>query len=142
MELIRIRPGLEIPLSELRFDFARSGGPGGQNVNKLATKVELFFDVRHSRSLTEAQRDTLLTLLAGRIGKDGVLRLSAQESRSQWRNRERVVEKFSTLLGRALAARKKRVSTKPSAAARERRFREKKRRGETKKGRSRFTAED
>jgi len=142
MDALRIRPDLAIPVAELRFEFVRSGGPGGQNVNKVATKVDILFDVRRSASLTEDQKGNVLERLSSRIGKDGLLRVAAQESRSQWRNRELALEKLARLLSRALTPRKKRFSTRPTAGSREKRFRRKKLRSETKRGRRKLQADD
>lgn len=124
---------IRIPRSELQFRTARSSGPGGQNVNKLETRVELEFDVRNSSGLTEEQKQVLLDRLRSRINARGVLRVVAQESRSQWSNRERATEKFIDLLQKTLRPRKKRVPTKPSSTARERRLKAKKHRSEKKR---------
>lgn len=127
------RETIRIPRSELLFRTARSSGPGGQNVNKLETRVELEFDVAHSPILTEEQKKILYDRLGSRISSLGVLRVVAQESRSQWSNRERALKKFIDLLQKALRPRKKRLPTKPSPQARERRIQAKKRRGEKKR---------
>lgn len=130
---LKIHESLTIPLSELQFRSSRSGGPGGQNVNKLETRVELLFDVRNSPSLNEDQRQAILSHLASRIDRHGVLRVVAQESRSQWENKQRAVDKFIALLQKALRPRKKRVATKPTVSARLQRLKAKKIRSEKKK---------
>ncbi|HZD10722.1 MAG TPA: alternative ribosome rescue aminoacyl-tRNA hydrolase ArfB [Candidatus Binatia bacterium] len=129
--------GLTIPAWELTFSFSPSGGPGGQHANRSATRVTLFFDVAHSPSLDEAQRERLLKRLRSRLDQDGMLQLSTQDTRSQHRNREIVVQRFAELLYEALKPRKRRRKTKPSAAANERRLRDKKQRGQRKKERGR-----
>jgi ribosome-associated protein len=101
-KVLRITNNLTIPLSELRFRFARSSGPGGQHVNRSATRVELLFDVMGSPSLTEAQRERALKALAPYIDSDGVLHLVSQTFRSQLRNREEVVERFQMLMRKAM----------------------------------------
>ena len=136
--VIEILPGVNIAEWELEFRFARSGGPGGQNVNRVSTKVHLLFDVTHSPSLDDAQKQRILTALRSRIDSDGVLRIVSDESRSQWQNRETAVRKFTSLLRSALKVRKRRIRTKPSAGSHEKRIRTKKIRGEKKKLRGRI----
>jgi ribosome-associated protein len=141
MKSVEITRALNIPLNELRFQFARSGGPGGQNVNKVSTRVELLFDVQNSASLDDEQKSRVLSSLKSRIDSRGTLRLTSDESRSQWRNREDVVQKFAAILKSALTPRKKRVKTKPSATAHELRRAGKKARSEKKKMRRRVSLE-
>jgi len=130
-----VRSGLIIPAGELRYRFSRSSGPGGQNVNKVESRVEVAFDVASSPSLTERQRGQIQHALAGRIDLDGVLRLVVQDSRSQWANREAAREKLAGLLRTALTPRKRRIATGPSRGSKERRFRTKKARSTIKKNR-------
>ncbi len=130
---IHITPHLSIPVTELRFRTSRSGGPGGQNVNKLETRVELLFDVRNSPSLPEDQRAVLLRGLASRLDDAGVLRIVSQQSRSQWRNKELAVAKLVETLRITLKPKKKRFRTKPTGASTEKRLTEKKRRSEIKR---------
>lgn len=132
---IVINSRIAIPRAELGFSFSRSGGPGGQNVNKVSSRVTLTFDVASSSSLGEEDKARILRSLRSRIDASGVLRIDVQESRSQWRNREEAVERFSALLQRALAHRKKRVPTKVSKMARENRLLRKKRHSSKKQGR-------
>ena len=120
---------LKIPLAELQFRTSRSGGPGGQNVNKLETRVELLFDVAHSPCISEHLRQRLLSNLSSKLDSLGVLRVVAQDSRSQWKNKQFAIERLKS----ALKVRKKRISTKPTKTARENRLRTKKVRGETKR---------
>jgi len=134
-DLVRITDTVSIPISELHFRFARSGGPGGQHVNRSATQVELLFDVAGSPSLDEAQRQRVLTKLKSRIDKEGVLHLVSQETRSQLRNREEAVERFQELMRDALHVPKSRRPTRPSRAVRKRRLEEKRRRSGTKRDR-------
>jgi ribosome-associated protein len=130
---VRINERLSIPLSELQFRSSRSGGPGGQIVNKLETRVELLFDVRNSPSLNEDQRQAIFASLASKIGRDGVLRVVAQEARSQWENKQKAVEKFVAFLQKALKPKRKRIATTPTASARLERLKAKKIRSEKKK---------
>lgn len=129
---LSITPALSLPLDELRFRFARSGGPGGQNVNKTATQAELLFDVAHSPSLSDAQRATLLRKLAGRIDSAGVLHIVSHATRSQLENRADATARFAALLAAALKPAKKRRPTAPTAGSRERRIQAKKERGQIK----------
>jgi ribosome-associated protein len=121
VETIRITDSVEIPLREIRFEFSRGGGPGGQHVNKVSTRVDLLFDVRHSEVLGREARGCIEEVLGSRIDGRGILRLSAAGSRSQWKNREDVVRRFAGLLRKALKPRVRRIATGPSAASRERR---------------------
>ena len=132
-DVIRIDSQLSIPAAELDFRFSRSSGPGGQHVQKSSTRVELLFDVANSPGLTEEQRARILKRLSNYVDSDGVLRLVSQSERSQWRNRQEVIERFAELLQSALKRRKKRKPTRPSAAAQERRIERKKHRGQKKK---------
>jgi ribosome-associated protein len=129
-DAIIIDRSVAIPETELRFRFSRSGGKGGQNVNKVETKAELLFDLAHSPSLTDAQRALISGRLSGMVDAEGVLHVVAQESRSQWKNRQLAVLRFTRLLQRALKPVKKRIRTKMPEGEKERRLRRKKRRGE------------
>src|SRR5262245_30377304 len=100
--MIHIVGSLAIPESEIYFTASRSGGPGGQNVNKVSSRVTLSFDVSASRALSEEQRRIILTKLATRINQDGVLRIVSQRTRSQDMNRTDALDRFSDLLRRAL----------------------------------------
>jgi ribosome-associated protein len=135
--VIPINETVQIPVAELSFRFSTSSGPGGQHVNKSATKVTLLFDVANSPSLPDEVRQRLLTKLANRMDKEGVLQLNVQSSRSQHRNRDTAVALFQQLLADALKKQKKRRRTKPSAAAQEKRLAEKKKHGERKEQRRR-----
>ena len=141
-KMLEIYPWLEIPEAELGLHFTRSGGPGGQNVNKVATRVELTFDVVHSPSLDEGTRDWLLKKLGGMVDRRGLLHLASQESRSQWKNRIDVVEKFVMLLQRALAPQHRRIATRPSSGSRHARAKQKQTRASTKALRRRVSAEE
>jgi ribosome-associated protein len=135
--LIFINSYTAIPSTEITFRFSRSGGPGGQNVNKVETKVELLFDVAGSTGLTDEQKQIILVREKNRIDAEGLLHVTAQESRSQFENREEAVEKFVSILAGALAKRKKRVKTRASKASREKRIEGKKIRGQKKQLRGR-----
>lgn len=129
---LHITSTVAIPLSELHFRTSRSSGPGGQNVNKLETRVELLFDVLHSPSLTGDQQSIVMSNLKSKVGADGMLRIVSQGSRSQWKNKQEAIEKFVGVLRRALRAKKKRIKTTPTLASQEKRVREKKRISEKK----------
>ncbi len=136
-----IMPTISIPLSEVRYRFVRSSGPGGQHVNKTSTQVELWFDVLHSSALTEAQRQRLLHKLKSLIDQDGVLQLSAQSERSQFQNKQAVTEKFKSMLIAALRVPKPRRPTHPTKASKEKRTASKKKQSQAKKLRSKFYEE-
>lgn len=125
----------EILAPELLFTTSRSGGPGGQNVNKVNSKVTLQFDVQNSRILTEDQKNIIADKLSSRLTREGILILTAQESRSQIENKARVLEKFDEVLSVAFAKRKIRKATKPSKAAKRERLKKKKVVSEKKKWR-------
>ena len=108
------------------FSDSRSQGPGGQNVNKVNTRIELRFNIPESRLLTQEQKDLLLNKLSGRITKDGVLILSSQSERSQIRNKKMVIDKFNILITNSLQKKKPRIKTKPGKSAIEKRLEEKK----------------
>jgi ribosome-associated protein len=124
---IRVTRSVVLPLSEVELRFSRSSGPGGQHANRSETRVEAVFDVEASGALTDAQKRRVL----GRAGP--VIRAVAQDERSQWRNRELAVGRVVDQLREALRVPRKRVPTKPSAAARERRLEDKRRRSEKKR---------
>ena len=132
-EAITINNHLKIPMSELRFKFARSGGKGGQNVNKVETKVELLFVIADSPSLSNNQRELIHKHLGSQIDNHGVLHVVSQASRSQWKNREDAIRKFTELIHKALKSRKKRIPTKITLGGKEKRLTSKKRQGEIKK---------
>lgn len=129
---IAIRPRLVIPIAEIRFRFSRSGGAGGQHVNKVSTRVQLLFDVAGSPSLTEDQRRMLVGRLGSRIDADGMLSVVADTARSQWKNREEALARFADLLRRALVRRKRRKPTRTPASAHEERLKQKRHRSWTK----------
>ena len=141
-KVLEIYPWLRIPEAELQFRFTRSSGPGGQNVNKVATRVELLFDVVHSPSFDPQKRDRLQRRLAGMIDQDGILHLASQESRSQWKNRVDVVEKFVAVLKKALAPQHRRIATGPTSSSRQARAKQKRVRSAAKALRRRVTAEE
>lgn len=141
-EGLEIAPGLCLPPDELTFTATRSGGPGGQNVNKVASRIQLAFDVASSPSLSEAQRARLLERLAPRLTKEGVLRVDASQHREQSRNLEEARQRLRALLRAALERPRKRRPTRPTRASKERRLDAKRRRSQTKQERGRRPAGD
>lgn len=137
-----ILPDLQLPISELEFRASRSGGPGGQHVNTSSTRVEVWWDVRASPSLSEAQRQRLLTRLATRLDSAGRLRLVSSTSRSQLRNREDATERLREIVARALAVPKPRKRTRPTRAAKAARVDAKRRRSSVKRDRRRPGQDD
>jgi ribosome-associated protein len=128
--MVRINDEVAIDDGELRFEFSRSSGPGGQNVNKVETKVRLLFDVRGSRSLTSGQRSRIEERLATRITKDGVLHVSSQRHRTREANRRATIERFVELMADALEEAEPRVRTKVPRAQRKRRLESKRQRSQ------------
>jgi ribosome-associated protein len=130
--MIRIADGISIDEHELEERFVRSSGPGGQNVNKLSTAVQLRFDVRRSPSLPDAVRARLERLAGRRLTREGVLVITAQRHRTQERNRQDALDRLLELIRRAAVAPARRRATKPTAASRERRLQSKKHRSSIK----------
>jgi len=135
--VIPIMDGLAIFENELTFTASRSGGPGGQNVNKVSSRVTLAFDVRGSGSLSEEQKRIVMGRLATRINKEGILQIVSQRTRSQELNRTDALNRFSELLRRALTPQLPRIQTRIPPAAKRQRLEEKKKRSSTKETRSR-----
>jgi ribosome-associated protein len=126
-ESIRVTRSVLLPVAEIDFRFSRSSGPGGQHANRSETRVEARLDVESSRALTDAQKRRVVA----RAGP--TIRAVAQDERSQWRNRELATERIVEQLREALKVERRRKPTKPSAASRERRLEDKRRRSQTKR---------
>ena len=134
--MIAVAPGIEIGDHELAVSFIRASGPGGQNVNKVATAVQLRFDVRGSASLPPPVRERLRAIAGRRLTREGVLVITAHRFRSQEQNRNDAVERLVALIREAARPRKTRRPTAPTRASRQRRLEEKRRRGEVKRARA------
>lgn len=134
-EDLRIGPQLTIPADELAEAFSRSGGPGGQNVNKVASTVELRWNLPASRALTPALRDQLMARLGNQLTAAGDLLVVSSRTRDQVRNRADARERLAELVRAALVRPRKRVKTRPSRGSVERRLGEKKRRAQVKRAR-------
>lgn len=134
--MIQINDELAIPDEEVAFVTSRSGGPGGQNVNKLETRVTLRFDLAASPSLTEEQKARLGERLATRITRAGILHVTAQKHRTQGANRDAALERFAELVGEALREEAPRKKTRMSRAAKARRVEDKRRHSQRKRQRS------
>ncbi len=137
--MVQVRQGLEVPDDELSYVTSRSGGPGGQNVNKLETRVTLRWEPAASAALDDAQKARLAERLATRITKAGVLQVTSQRHRTQAANRDAATERFAELVAWALSTDPPRKRTRVPRRARRRRLEEKKKRAEVKKGRGAVT---
>ena len=131
--MIPITPTLALDENEIQLDFVRASGPGGQNVNKVATAAQLRFDVRRSPSLPDGVRERLIRLAGRRITEDGVLIITAQRFRTQERNRQDALDRLVDLVRRAAEPPKPRRKTRPTLAAKARRLDTKRQRGQTKR---------
>ena len=134
--MIEINDNLSIPEHELWFTTARSGGPGGQHVNKVSSRVTLWFNVAESPSLSAFQKRRIMSRLASRINQAGELRVVSQQHRSQLANREAAVERFAALLRSALVQEKPRRQTTVPTAVKRQRVEDKKQRGQIKRQRA------
>jgi ribosome-associated protein len=131
--MIRVNAQIELDEREIQEDFVRASGPGGQNVNKVSTAVQLRFDVARSPSLPDPVRARLAALAGRRLTQDGVLIIEAERFRSQRRNRDDALERLIELIREACEVDKPRRPTRPTLASKKRRLDSKQRRGETKK---------
>lgn len=134
--MIVINERISIPEDELTFTASRSGGPGGQHVNKVSSKITLWFDLANSPSLSPADKELIASRLGTRIDKDGVLHVTSQSTRSQLSNKELATNRFVELLQSALKQFPMRKKTRVSKGAKLRRLEEKKQRGSLKQARS------
>jgi ribosome-associated protein len=133
--LLDVGQGVLIPEEELGFTTSRSGGPGGQNVNKVNTRITLLFDLTHSPSLSAEQRELIRRRLAGRVNRAGILRVVSQRHRTQLANRDAAVKRFAELMGEALVEDPERVPVPIPEEAKARRLEQKRHRSMVKRGR-------
>ena len=140
--MIRINESLSIPFQEIQFVFGTSSGPGGQHVNKVATKSTLLFSISSSPTLSLSQKKRLHERLSTRINKEGVLRVSSSRLRSQQANKEAVIQRFGSLVREALKEQKERKRTVVSKTQREKRIQEKKLTSAKKRLRSKMEPND
>ena len=140
--MIRITPSISIDERELQLEFVRASGPGGQKVNKVATAVQLRFDVVNSPSLPDDVRERLIRLAGKRVTEDGVLVIEARRYRTQDRNRKDAIDRLISLIQKAAVEPKPRRKTKPTPASKERRLANKRRRSEIKRHRREIPSSD
>ena len=140
--MIQVTPAIAIDERDISEQFIRSSGPGGQNVNKVATAVQLRFDVGASKSLPDEVRKRLIRLAGRRVTVEGVLIVDARRFRTRERNRKDAMKRLTDLIRRAAERPKRRRKTKPTAASKRRRLETKRRRGEVKRMRRRVSASE
>lgn len=137
-----VKPGVTIPQAELEFSVSRSGGPGGQHVNKTSTRVTLSWDISRSQAISEQQRERLLLKLEHRITQEHQLQVHVDETRSQYRNRELALQRLAEIVVAALHVPKPRKKTKPSRSSQKKRLDKKTQRGQIKQARKKPTRQD
>ena len=140
--MLEINADITIKSAEIRFDFVRSSGPGGQNVNKVASAVQLRFDIGNSTSIPDGIKPRLIKLAGKRVNSEAILLIDARTSRSQSQNRVEALERLKTLILKALHKPKPRRKTRPTAASKEKRLRSKKIRGNLKRLRGNVKDDD
>jgi ribosome-associated protein len=133
--MIPITRQITIDEKEIQFDFVRASGPGGQHVNKVATAVQLRFDVKHSPSLTRPVRDRLIDMAGKKLTSGGILVIEAKRFRTQERNRQDALERLKMMIRKASINPRPRLQTTPSRASKERKIAQKKRRSQIKQWR-------
>lgn len=140
--MIEITPSVKIDESEIQLDFIRASGPGGQNVNKVASSVQLRFDVRNTPSLEMAVKERLIKIAGSRMTDDGILIIEAKRYRTQEQNRADAILRLTGLIQKALEKPRVRRATRPTLTAKAARVDDKKKRGETKRNRRSISGED